>query len=566
MERSVFGKSIHTMDRPTLHSLKRKGFADDYLAKLMYCTEAQVRDRRKELGVVPVYKRIDSCAGEFSSDTAYMYSCYEGGCESRPEQNKKKIMILGGGPNRIGQGIEFDYCCVHAAMALREAGYQTIMVNCNPETVSTDFDTSDRLYFESVTLEDVLSVVEIEQPDGVIVHYGGQTPLKLARELAANGVKIIGTSPDAIDMAEDRENATEEPSEKRLSEAHAKGQFAQAPEIQVVAGLVAGYLVLLAIVPAVSSKMLLFASEVLGHLDEFQVSSEAVSGAISLGFSSIALLMFPLLLATMLAGILAGGLQSGFRMTSKVLENGMEKLDIAQGFQRIFSVASVVKMGLDFVKLLIVGILVYISLQEILSDPIFFTPVPPVRLGEFIFHSAMSLIFRLAIAMAALALIHYVYQKSKVHKGMMMTHQEVKDEAKQAQGDPLVKNAMRAMARRLMVRQMLDAIPTADVVITNPTHFAVALKYERGVDVAPMVLAKGQNIFAQRIKRLAMENGVPMVENRPVAQALYKMGEVGKSIPPDLYQAAAEILGFVYRTHRYYFHRLKERRVNAPKA
>jgi len=367
-------------------------------------------------------------------------------------------------------------------------------------------------------------------------------------------------------MAEDRENATEEPSEKRLSEAHAKGQFAQAPEIQVVAGLVAGYLVLLAIVPAVSSKMLLFASEVLGHLDEFQVSSEAVSGAISLGFSSIALLMFPLLLATMLAGILAGGLQSGFRMTSKVLENGMEKLDIAQGFQRIFSVASVVKMGLDFVKLLIVGILVYISLQEILSDPIFFTPVPPVRLGEFIFHSAMSLIFRLAIAMAALALIHYVYQKSKVHKGMMMTHQEVKDEAKQAQGDPLVKNAMRAMARRLMVRQMLDAIPTADVVITNPTHFAVALKYERGVDVAPMVLAKGQNIFAQRIKRLAMENGVPMVENRPVAQALYKMGEVGKSIPPDLYQAAAEILGFVYRTHRYYFHRLKERRVNAPKA
>ncbi len=366
-------------------------------------------------------------------------------------------------------------------------------------------------------------------------------------------------------MAEDRENATEEPSEKRLSEAHDKGQFAQAPEIQLVAGLVAGYLVLLAIVPAVSQKMLLFAAYVLGHLNEFQVTSEAVSGAIALGFSSISLFLVPLLLSCMLAGILAGGLQSGFRMTLQVLENGMEKLDIAKGFQRVFSVSGLVKMGLDFIKLLIVGTLVYISLQEILSDPLFFTPVPPVRLGEFIFHSATSLIFRLALAMAVLAVIHYIYQKAKVHKGLKMTHQEIKDEAKQAQGDPLVKNAMRAMARRLMVRQMLGAVPTADVVITNPTHYAVALKYERGVDAAPMVLAKGRNIFAQRIKRLALENGVPMVENRPVAQSLYKIGEVGKSIPPELYQAAAEILGFVYRTHRYYFHRLKERRMSAPK-
>ncbi|BCA94236.1 carbamoyl-phosphate synthase (glutamine-hydrolyzing) [Legionella antarctica] len=205
LERTVFGKSIHELDTSTLRLLKRRGFADSYLAKLMYCTESQVRTRRLELGIIPVYKRIDSCAGEFPSDTAYLYSCYEGSCEARPEKGKKKIMILGGGPNRIGQGIEFDYCCVHAAMALREAGYQTVMVNCNPETVSTDFDTSDRLYFEPVTLEDVLSITDIEQPDGVIVHYGGQTPLKLSRALEANGVKIIGTSPDAIDRAEDRE-------------------------------------------------------------------------------------------------------------------------------------------------------------------------------------------------------------------------------------------------------------------------------------------------------------------------------------------------------------------------
>ncbi|MFW2570433.1 carbamoyl-phosphate synthase large subunit [Legionella sp. 29fVS95] len=205
LERLLHEKSIQDLDKTTLRHLKRHGFSDAYLARLLYCSEEQVRSHRLKLGVVPVYKRIDSCAGEFPSDTAYLYSCYETVCEARPETGKKKIMILGGGPNRIGQGIEFDYCCVHAAMALREAGYQTIMVNCNPETVSTDFDTSDRLYFEPVTLEDVLSIVAVEKPAGVIVHYGGQTPLKLARELEANGVPIIGTSPDAIDQAEDRE-------------------------------------------------------------------------------------------------------------------------------------------------------------------------------------------------------------------------------------------------------------------------------------------------------------------------------------------------------------------------
>ncbi|MGQ3890448.1 carbamoyl-phosphate synthase large subunit [Legionella sp. CNM-4043-24] len=208
MERFLHGKTLSDLDALTMRRFKQKGFADAYLARLLYCTEDQVRAHRLELGIRPVFKRIDSCAGEFPSDTAYLYSTYEAAssvCESRPEAHDKKIMVLGGGPNRIGQGIEFDYCCVHAAMALREAGYQTIMVNCNPETVSTDFDTSDRLYFESVTLEDVLAIAEIEKPMGVIVHYGGQTPLKLARALEANGVPIIGTSPDAIDMAEDRE-------------------------------------------------------------------------------------------------------------------------------------------------------------------------------------------------------------------------------------------------------------------------------------------------------------------------------------------------------------------------
>jgi carbamoyl-phosphate synthase large subunit len=200
--------TLEAITAEELRALKKKGFSDRRLAKLLKTTEHVVRERRHALNIRPVYKRVDTCAAEFSTDTAYMYSCYEGNgdgeCEAEPTANKK-IMVLGGGPNRIGQGIEFDYCCVHAALAMREDGYETIMVNCNPETVSTDYDTSDRLYFEPVTLEDVLEIVDKEKPTGVIVQYGGQTPLKLALDLEAAGVPIIGTSPDMIDAAEDRE-------------------------------------------------------------------------------------------------------------------------------------------------------------------------------------------------------------------------------------------------------------------------------------------------------------------------------------------------------------------------
>ena len=197
-------KALQTLDAATMRALKRKGFSDRRLAKLLKTTDKAVRDLRKKLNVRPVYKRVDTCAAEFATNTAYMYSTYEDECEAEPT-DRKKIIVLGGGPNRIGQGIEFDYCCVHAALALREDGYETIMVNCNPETVSTDYDTSDRLYFEPLTLEDVLEIVDKEKPTGVIVQYGGQTPLKLALGLEKEGVPIIGTSPDMIDAAEDRE-------------------------------------------------------------------------------------------------------------------------------------------------------------------------------------------------------------------------------------------------------------------------------------------------------------------------------------------------------------------------
>jgi carbamoyl-phosphate synthase large subunit len=202
-EQGLAGRTMESLSADDLRVLKRSGFADARIAALLETDPAAVRAYRHALGVRPVFKRVDTCAAEFATNTAYMYSTYEEECEAQPT-NKKKIMVLGGGPNRIGQGIEFDYCCVHAALAMREDGYETIMLNCNPETVSTDYDTSDRLYFEPLTLEDVLEVVAVEKPVGVIVQYGGQTPLKLAHGLEKNGVPIIGTTPDMIDCAEDR--------------------------------------------------------------------------------------------------------------------------------------------------------------------------------------------------------------------------------------------------------------------------------------------------------------------------------------------------------------------------
>jgi carbamoyl-phosphate synthase large subunit len=240
IEREAALKGVHIADlnKDALFQLKRRGFSDRRLATLLETDQHAVRAYRQALNVRPVYKRVDTCAAEFATNTAYMYSSYEEECESKPT-NKKKIMVLGGGPNRIGQGIEFDYCCVHAAFAMRDDGYETIMVNCNPETVSTDYDTSDRLYFEPVTLEDVLEIVNIEKPVGVIVQYGGQTPLKLARALEKAGVPIIGTSPDAIDRAEDRERFQQLLHELGLKQP--PNRTARTPEAALIAANEIGY-------------------------------------------------------------------------------------------------------------------------------------------------------------------------------------------------------------------------------------------------------------------------------------------------------------------------------------
>ena len=237
-EEHVKTLGLSSIDRDLMYKLKRKGFSDARLAKLLGVTEKNLRSHRHKLKVLPVYKRVDTCAAEFATDTAYMYSTYEEECEANPS-NRDKIMILGGGPNRIGQGIEFDYCCVHAALAMREDGYETIMVNCNPETVSTDYDTSDRLYFEPVTLEDVLEIVRVEQPKGVIVQYGGQTPLKICRALEEAGVPIIGTSPDAIDRAEDRERFQQ--MVQRLNLRQPQNATARSEEEAIAASKAIGY-------------------------------------------------------------------------------------------------------------------------------------------------------------------------------------------------------------------------------------------------------------------------------------------------------------------------------------
>ena len=228
---------------------------------------------------------------------------------------------------------------------------------------------------------------------------------------------------------------------------------------------------------------------------------------------------------------------------------------------RIFSKATLVHSGLDLLKLVSIGFALYVGARNLLEDPLFTAPVEAAYLGQFLNQAAISFLSRLLLSLGVIAAISYAWEKFKNTQDLMMSREEVKEERRNSEGDALMKGAMRRMARRLLQKQMLSAIQTADIVVTNPTHYAVALKYERGVDKAPVVLAKGDNRFARRIKELAAEHGVPMVENRPVARLLFAMGKVGEGIPPELYQAVAEILAVVYRTHRYYYHNLKTRRL-----
>jgi len=359
----------------------------------------------------------------------------------------------------------------------------------------------------------------------------------------------------------DQDQKTEQPTGKRLADAMDKGQFAKSPELTVVFVL-AATLGALAFTGRVATETV--AEYSVGIFTNFAITPverDTVPAQIGDIVLTLARVLGPILAACVGAAMLAGGLQSGFRLSPKAVGFKLEALNPMNGFGRIFSKAALVRGGIDILKLGAIAYVLYLGTRTLLEDPLFTAPVEAGYLGTFLNQASMAFLSRLLLWLGLIAAISYAWEKFKTGRDLMMTKQEVKDEHKNQEGNTQVKGAMRRMARRLLQKQMLAAVPTADVIVTNPTHFAVALKYERGRDQAPVILAKGENQFARRIKALAAEHGVPTVENKPVARLLFALGEVGGTIPPQLYQAVAEILAVVYRTHRYYFHQLRTRRL-----
>lgn len=358
-------------------------------------------------------------------------------------------------------------------------------------------------------------------------------------------------------MADDQDKAskTEEPTHKRIEKAREEGNFAKAEEIQVVFGLVAAFGVILFYSREAGMALAHTMKGVLGGLSQFSLNPDHVVMTIRNGMGEMLFLVVPVLSAAVVASVIAGGLQSGFRLSPKALGFKGSKINPMKGFQQKYGKQALVKFWLDLLKLVAVAGVIAFGVFRVTRHPIFHTRIEVIDIGSFIFETTLYLIALLILAMGMIAVIHFLYQKQKVHTDMMMSRQEVKDEHKQQEGDPQVKSARRQMARRLAEKQMFQAIPGADVVITNPTHYAVALRYDRNQDAAPVVLAKGRNLIAQRIKQIAREAGVPIVENKPAAQTLFKIGTVGKAIPPQLYKVVAEVLAYVYRTNRSFFRR-----------
>ncbi|HET7538172.1 MAG TPA: EscU/YscU/HrcU family type III secretion system export apparatus switch protein [Candidatus Didemnitutus sp.] len=360
---------------------------------------------------------------------------------------------------------------------------------------------------------------------------------------------------------QDQDQKTEQPTEKRLSEAMEKGQFARSPELSVLI-MLASALGVLALTARSSAEAIgQYAVGIFTRYTVTTVNAGTMTGHLGEMMLTVGRALLPVLFACVGAAFLASGVQSGFRLSPKAIGFRFEALNPVNGFARIFSKATLVKAGLDLLKLVAIGLALYVGARGLLEDPLFTAPVEAGYLAQFLDHASIAFFSRLLLSLGVIAALSYGWEKFKTSRDMMMTREEVKEERKNAEGDAQVKGAMRRMARRLLQKQMLAAVPTADVIVTNPTHYAVALKYERGIDKAPVVLAKGENRFAQRIKALAAEHGVPTVENKPVARVLFALGKVGESIPPELYQAVAEILAVVYRTHRFYFHQLKTRRL-----
>ncbi len=361
----------------------------------------------------------------------------------------------------------------------------------------------------------------------------------------------------------DQDQKTEQASEKKLSEAHDRGQFAKSHEITVLFPIAATICVLTLTAHSASRDVAEYAVAMFTRFGATQVALDTVTTQLGEVMFTSFRVMGPFLLAIVGATLLAGGIQSGFQLTPESVTFKLDSLNVVAGFGRIFSKSVLVRSGIDLLKLIAIGIALWLGARGLMYDPLFSAPVEAAYLGVFLNNATLLFLTRLLLALAIVAAISYGYEKFKMSRELMMTKEEVKEEGKSAEGNQQTKAAMRRMGRRLIQKQMLAAVATADVVVTNPTHFAVALKYERGRDQAPVILAKGENRFAQRIKALAAEHGVPTVENKPVARLLFAMGKVGENIPAELFSAVAGILAVVYRTHRYYFHCLKARRLSA---
>lgn len=359
----------------------------------------------------------------------------------------------------------------------------------------------------------------------------------------------------------DSDQKTEQATERHLEEAFEQGRFAKVPELTVLLMMVAGVSALAFTAESACERLAGFAIATFTDVASMPLRSDTAAALMSKLVLVVGGAALPIVITCAGAALLSGGLQSGFRLTPKVLAFNWEKLSLSAGLGRVFSTRVLAHTAIDALKLVAVAGCLYLGARALVHDPLFSSPVETSYLGRFMFHSATAFITRLVLSLGAIAAISFTYEKFKTASDLRMTRQEVKDERRSTEGDNLLKGSRRRLARRLMQKQMLKAVPVADVVVTNPTHYAVALKYERGKDKAPVVLAKGENRFALRIKELAAEHGVPTVENKPVARMLYSMGKVGEAIPGELYQAVAQILAVVYRTNRYYFHRLKARRV-----
>ncbi|MCG8528190.1 MAG: EscU/YscU/HrcU family type III secretion system export apparatus switch protein [Opitutales bacterium] len=359
---------------------------------------------------------------------------------------------------------------------------------------------------------------------------------------------------------QDKDQKTEEPTGKRLNEAFREGTFPKAPEIQAAFMLLASFFALLFYAPASAQTLGEFTSGILSRINEIKITSENSAMWFDIVYKKGMIIMLPFIIPCTAATIVGGGIQTGFKLTPKVLAWKPERLNPLAGLKNLFSKNKLRDFLIEFLKFFAVLIIVLSGVWVLIEDPIFHHPVTAFYTLQFIHRLFLIVFIRLVVAITVIAIINYMFQRKKTMEDLKMTKQEVKDERKNQEGDPQVKGRQRALARSLLQKQMLNAVPDADVVVTNPTHFAIALKYEREEDDAPVILAKGQNLFAQKIKEIARANDVPMVENKPVAQMLFKMGQVGSAIPYELYQIVAEILANVYKQHRYYFHELKKRR------